>query len=65
MAIRVIDQKPDVVVSSEELRKYRSQYAEAYRMYCGTPPSLEEFIRSQQASKEAVQNFGLGLRSKL
>jgi hypothetical protein len=49
VAIKVIDQEPDVVVTSEELRKYRSQYAEAYRMYCGTPPSLEEYIRNQKS----------------
>jgi len=49
MAIKVFDAEPDVIVSAEELRGYRASYAEAYRMYCGTPPSLEEYIRNQQS----------------
>jgi hypothetical protein len=57
MAI-LVTKEPDVIVSSEELRQYRTKYAEAYRMYCGTPPSLEEYIRRQQKATAYLSKPG-------
>ena len=48
MAIKIIDEQPDVTVTSEELRKYKDEYSRAYMHYVGTPPSLEQYIRQQK-----------------
>jgi L-amino acid N-acyltransferase YncA len=58
MAIRIKDQKPDVVVTESELRRYRDEYQKAFMFYSGTPPTLEEFIRRQQKPlKDRMQVF--------
>lgn len=49
MAIRVIDQKPDVHVTESELRRFRDEYQRTYMFYAGTPPTLEDFIRNRRA----------------
>lgn len=48
MAIKISDEKPDVVVTESELRRYKDEYQKAFMFYAGTPPSLEEFIRRQR-----------------
>lgn len=47
MSIKIIDQG-DVHVTETELRRYRDEYRRAYSFYAGTPPTLEDFIRSRQ-----------------
>ena len=51
MAIRVIDDEPEVKVTADELRRYKDEYEKAYMHYAGKPPSLETFIRGQRAAK--------------
>lgn len=51
MAINVIPDA-DVTVTESELRRYREEYRQAYSMYCGTPPTLNEFIRRRQSERE-------------
>ena len=43
MAI-IIKPEPDVYVTESELAKYREQYQQDYMTYCGTPPTLNEYI---------------------
>lgn len=57
MAIKVTKQH-DVHVSERELRSYQEEYRRFCMGYCGAPPSLEDFIRSQQKLRDAVaENF--------
>lgn len=52
MAI-VIQKQPDVIVTESELARYSDEYRQAYSHFCGTPPSLEDFIRNKiQRSNE-------------
>ena len=46
MAIIVVEQ-PDIYLTEGELRKLRDEYRNTFSMYCGTPPSFEEFVRSR------------------
>ena len=43
MAI-IIKSEPDVYVTESELSQYREQYEKDYMAYCGTPPTLNEYI---------------------
>jgi len=56
MSIRVVDNEPDVTVTSDELARYKEEYSRAYMFYCGAPPSLETFIRNK---KRAQKDIGL------
>jgi|HubBroStandDraft_4_1064222.scaffolds.fasta_scaffold531111_2 hypothetical protein len=47
MSIKIISE-PDVKVTREELARYTYEYSQAYRMYAGPIPTLEEYIRRQQ-----------------
>lgn len=50
MSIRII-KKRDVHVTESEFVRYGDEYRKAYMHYAGTPPSLEDFIRSRQGEK--------------
>ncbi len=52
MAIKIVDNEPDVVVTESELRRYKDEYKRDYAMYAGSPPSLEDYIRSRKAMSE-------------
>ena len=50
MAIKIKDE--DVYVTEEELRKYRTEYGQAFSGHAGNTPSLEDFIRGRKSLKE-------------
>lgn len=50
MTITIIDE-PDIRVTSGELSRYRYEYDQAMRYHCGPRPTLEDWIRGQQAAR--------------
>ena len=51
----IVKKETDIHVTEGELRRYRQEYTDFCRFHVN-PPSLEEFIRSQQKSKKIFQN---------
>jgi hypothetical protein len=47
----IVKKEPDVHVTEGELARYMDAYRDAYGMYSGTPPSLEEYIRRQKKAE--------------
>ena len=56
MAIIVTDKKtqPDIHLTQAELDQYTHDYEQAYRMYYGVVPTLEEYIRNRKSIIERV-----------
>ena len=52
MSIKIIEE-PTIHVTAGELRRFQEEYRKFLGHYCGAPPTLEEFIRSQQRSAES------------
>lgn len=50
MSIKITDD-PDVCVTAAELARYTDEYQRAFMFYCGTVPTLAEFIRRKQTQK--------------
>jgi hypothetical protein len=48
----IVKKLPDVHVTEAELRRYRSEWKAFCMHYCGEPPSLEEYIRSQKLAEQ-------------
>jgi len=56
MAIKVIGDEIDIHVTAEELARYQHEFEQAYMMYVGTPPTLEQFIKMKRKQlKEGVE----------
>ena len=52
MSIRIVDDHADdVCVTEDEYRRYLDEYRSFCRYYCGTPPSLESYIRGARNRK--------------
>lgn len=50
MTIRIVDKPREVIVTSEEFRRYKQDYVKAYAHYEGPPVSLEDYILQRQVA---------------
>jgi hypothetical protein len=56
MAIKVLGEEEDIHVTAEELARYQHEYEQAYMMYVGKPPTLEQFIKMKRKHlKEGIE----------
>lgn len=51
MSIKIIDEEPELRLTSGELARWRREYEQAMSMYAGPPITLEDFIRSRKNQK--------------
>lgn len=47
MAIKIIDEKPDVYITTEEYNRYMQEYQQ-FTMLHSLPPTFEDFVRAKK-----------------
>lgn len=47
MAIKIVEDGPDITVSRSEFNRFSQDYRKAFQMYAGAVPTLEEYIRGR------------------
>jgi hypothetical protein len=64
MAIKVIKQ-PDIHLTASELARYRYEYEQCFRMYCGSRPDFEEWVAEQERAKKSLALPRLGRERRI
>ena len=54
MAIHILPE-PDITISRSDFERYRYDYSKAFQYYVGPIPTLEEYIRSRQNARKAME----------
>jgi len=56
MAIKIIDEQPDIHLTASEHARLQDEYRKAFMFYAGTPPTFESWVRSQRISEGKLLN---------
>ena len=47
MAIKIVEDGPDITLTQSQHNRFRQEYAKAFQMYSGPVPTFEEYVRSR------------------
>jgi hypothetical protein len=56
MAIKIVDEQPDIQLTSDEHMRLLSEYRKAFMSYAGTPPTFESWVRSRVVTESKLLN---------
>lgn len=55
MAIKIIDEGPDIHLTASEHARLLDEYQKAFMFYAGTPPTFESWVRGRQQTTVLTQ----------